>query len=217
MGNARTITVHLALRMGTSALLVGGLVLGQGTGLAQDLGTATPVSPTVCTVAPRSSDDVAMLFTAPPGLMRSGMLGTPVATPVLPEGGHPAERETVQQVTATVREAVACLNAGDLLRLFSLYSPTYFLDVWGGIDGPNLSDAAIAARIQALASPVPQPYDQHLTLIAVQDVRVSPDGRVLATVITDRGRSRTVFVPAGDRYLIDWAYALPDESTPAAS
>ncbi len=145
------------------------------------------------------------------------MDGTQVATPTLPEGGSPADAATVDLVTATAREGVACLNAGDFSRLFSLYSDQYLLAVWGGVDGPDLSDDAIAARIQALSSPVPQPKDEQLVLIAVEDVRILPDGHVLATVINNRGGSRTNFVKVGDRYLIDWAYALPNEGTPVPS
>jgi hypothetical protein len=191
------------------------LLLGGEDARAQDLGAPTPMSAAACTVEPRSLEYLAALLKAAPGLIRSGMQGTPVATPTLPERGSPADAATVGLVTATAREAVACHNAGNFPRLSALYSDHYLVAAWGGAAGANLSDEEIAARIEMLATPIPVPEEHQLALVAVEDVRVLPDSRVLATVINSHGQSRTIFIKSGDRYLIEWAYALPDEGTPA--
>lgn len=185
----------------------------RGAALAQD-GTPVAVRASECTVSPRPTRDLIAVLKAPPGLARDAQNGTPVSLQAPPTGGGPANAETANAVTATAREAVACLNAGDLARLFSLYSENYLVHFWGGIAGPDLSEKEVQERVQALETPKPQPESDQLALIAVDDVEVLPDGRVMATVINNHGESRVVFVKDGDRYLVDWAYPLSGDGTP---
>lgn len=49
-----------------------------------------------------------------------GRTVTPTPLAVSEEGSRPADAATVAAVEATVREFTACINAGDLLRVFSL-------------------------------------------------------------------------------------------------
>lgn len=175
---------------------------------------ATPVNPAECTVAPLPRDSLVALLQAPPGLMRPGRRGTPIATPAPPTDGVPADVETTERVTATARQLIACLNAGELARYFALYSDEYLVAVWGGVAGPDLSGADLEEQVRLLETAYPLPADQQFSLVAVEDVRLLPDGRVLATVINNRSGSRAIFVKSGDRYLLDGAYALPGTSTP---
>ena len=194
-----------------AVLSLGGMVAS-----AQD---ATPAAspdvpdPAECRVEPRPVDDLALLT------------GTPIAaeaTPVPLAGGEPADRETVAAVTATIREYYACLNAGDPLRLFALFSDGGLRRFAAEYGAPIPGDAASAA------TPVPVPPDERFFARAIRDVRDQGDGRVVATVIEsnlpleatgefdDDALPPVVFVVAAadGRYLIEDVVPAGAEGTP---
>jgi hypothetical protein len=160
----------------------------------------TPVAPpvasdrAVCTVTPRPREELLALANEGPGLLISRNLGTltPLAEPI--EYGTPADTATIEAVTQVVSEQVACANAGDVPRLTALMSDG-FLSQWLG----GLSELAISD----LATPRPLTPAQQSTLIAVEDVRMLPDGRVSAIVLTDTGTSQRIFDGTDGRYLVD--------------
>ncbi|HET8521667.1 MAG TPA: hypothetical protein VFL82_00445, partial [Thermomicrobiales bacterium] len=108
-------------RVAIAVLLSGSLVMANllvltpfPTAAAPATATISTPSPDECIVAPRS-------LPLPDG----------AATPTTPEAmapefvtptGTPADNAVEQAVTVTVRESVACANAGDLLRGLALYT-----------------------------------------------------------------------------------------------
>jgi uncharacterized cupredoxin-like copper-binding protein len=110
----------------------------------------------------------------------------------------PADDATTQAVTATYRELVACLNAGDYLRIYALYTDDYVRRhlAEGGRDLENL-----------IATPVPE--NERTALVNIQAVQRLENGRVAARVETfDPATDRAVVIDAilveqGGRYLID--------------
>ena len=186
-----------------------------GAAAASQSSDASPVSPTECTVPPRSRASLVALIESAPGVARALVSGTPVATPAPPTGGSSVDAETTERVTAAAREFLACYNAGDLARLFALYSDDYLFAIWGGLGEPDASEANVAEQLRQLETTQPLPEEQQISLESVADVRMLSDGRVVATVTNSRKRSLAVFVKVGDRYLVDWAYALlPVAGTP---
>lgn len=129
---------------------------------------------------------------------------TPVAAPT----GEPADPATVAGVTATIREAVACRNAGDFRRAYSLFTDAMLVRLFGSAEtvDPEIL-LALSERNRRL------PRDQRLSLDAVADVRVGPDGRVSAVVETSSRdgvfRDLLFLVERDGRWLIDEAIALP--------
>ena len=205
--------MQFVLRAGACGLIA--MLLIPGHAVAQEPGfAATPMSPAECTVAPLANESLIALFEATPGVMSATLDRTPVATPQPPTGGIPADADTIALIAATTRQVVACANAGDLARLFALYSKHYLFGIYGGL-GSDLTPAEIEQRVQSFASPVPMPGESQITFGAVEDVRVLSDGRVLATIVYVHGRALASFVKVGDRYLVDWAYDLQDDGTPA--
>src|SRR5215208_6601136 len=76
-----------------------------------------------CTVAPRSEDELRALFreaaaTPIPASLELAASPTPAIAPT----GAPADEQTVTEVSATWREFIACISAGDQARLFALFS-----------------------------------------------------------------------------------------------
>ncbi|MCC6312663.1 MAG: CopD family protein [Thermomicrobiales bacterium] len=155
-----------------------------------------------CTVEPRSIVQMRDLAGA----------ATPVAVP-LGAGGAPADAAEVAEVHATVRELVACSNAGDAMRRLALYSDARIAQAYP--DGP---DAALE-RIAGTAIPVlPR---ERVALLDISDAWRLPDGRLRARVTLDnpqfhshapatpgaeqqQSESATlVFARAGDRLTID--------------
>ena len=147
---------------------------------------ATPVAlpqpivpdPAECTVAPRPVEFFEQ-FLATPG---TGAAASPAASPVptdLP-AGEPADPETVEAVTATVRQILACLNAGDTRRAASLFTDDYFARLFA--QSGRLPPEQLAA---IAGTPVAAPGLARTLLLAVRAVRVLADDRVGAIVVTD--------------------------------
>ena len=156
--------------------------------------------PQACRAAPRSFSSLQQLIGTPmPGRESTGTIPAPTALPT----GQPADVDAVAGITATVREAVACINAGDVQRLFALYSVAYLAEV-----GPLAPESFIATG----ATPAPLRTEEWASLLAVRDAQILADGRVGAIVVIgnrvdlDPAEGRTaffLFVRDDDRWLID--------------
>ncbi|HEU5430321.1 MAG TPA: hypothetical protein VFU81_01585, partial [Thermomicrobiales bacterium] len=192
-----------------SLVLLSGLL---GTGVAAQ--TTTPVGTVIpaaqCTVGPRAIQSLQQLVGTPTS---AAATATPSLSAVATLAGAPADPATVEAVAATYRELVSCLNAGDYLRIYALYTDAYVTRLLRRT-GLNLS--------QLEATPAPN-RPQSTALVSVQDVRVLPDGRVAARVETYDPRAGRIGVDAllvkeGDRYLINQEDAVPPSAlgTPPA-
>ncbi len=183
---------------------------------------ATPevLDPTLCAVEPRTVENLQQLL----GAQAVGQ-ATPVASPaalatpfVLPQGSS-AEADAVEEVTETVREAIACLNAGDTLRYLALHTDTYVarLAAQGTLSQEQLDTFS--------APPTPLDPAAQIGLISVEHIRMLADGRIAMLIRQDdptAGPQRLflVLVEQGGRYLID-EEIFPDNpgeeaATPAA-
>ena len=211
------VTLMHRLSMLFGALLA--LALGGLTATATLAQGATPaagdvVHPAECPVHPRTPEFFQQLA-ATPGADQATPGGTVAGSPTAfaqPQG-EPADQATVDAVTATYRELVACLNAGDYLRAYALYTDDYLRR--------NLNQEGIE-RLQA--TPVPIAESTRIGFGGLRDVVMLPDGRVgaLATVTSPAAggavTTYTVFAQVGERWLIDEETAVdaPDTGTPAA-
>lgn len=158
---------------------------------------ATP-EPASCSVAPRSLAEVRELVGFRSSEQRSVELVVPRSLPT----GLPADAATVGAITDAVYQLIACGNTGDPLRLLALYSDGALRQM-GPLDNEWFS---------ALTTPTAQPDERWVTLIAVWDVQVLPDGRVAALVLegnrqdTHPAPGRTgmlLFVQDADQWLLD--------------
>ena len=202
MRHERTPVHHLrtaAIRRRLPATLIAATLLTILPAVATAGATPTPdaPSPELCYAAPRSLEDLTMLLATP----ESGPL--PTRTPgVVPEGA-PADDATIAGIEATVRELVACFNAGELLRAYGLYTDDYLRRLLYR-QGPPAREA-----YDALATPEPAPAARRAAILAIRDVRVFDDGTVGATVTIRYARvpmPKTfffTFVRLDDRWLID--------------
>jgi ketosteroid isomerase-like protein len=154
-----------------------------------------------CTIAPRSEDELRALFREvaatpiPASLEASPAQATPPA-------GAPADAQTVDEVTATWRQYLACLSAGDQPRMFALLSDNmvrrqFFVDLAFGV-----TEDALFTYLAA--TPIPVLPDQSVPFVPFTDVRVLNDGRVAANGPGDQGRGDVrIFIKEGDRWLLD--------------
>ena len=192
---------------------------------------ATPVSgvevpdPALCRVAPRPVEALIELF---------ALSGTPAIALPPPDAaspppavavplGEPADEETAAGITATAREVVACLNAGDPRRAFALYTDNGIRRFFGvAPEEPASAEQLSAFRAFLAAAPVARAPDERLALVAVANASVLADGRVSAFVVLDDHSARDeapetsvlIFVKRGDRWLIDdriLPYLAPDD------
>jgi hypothetical protein len=168
--------------MGGAWLLA--LVVGSTAAVAQE---ATPAAgplalpatphPDECLVAPRTADELRELigtpepFVAPPPDATPAPPPSPAPRPTTPPS-EPAGAETIAAVTATAYHFLACVNAGDMLRGYALYTDEF-------VRASVFFDPAMERP------PVAVPSDQRVTLLDVVYVRVYPDGRVGAVIVID--------------------------------
>jgi hypothetical protein len=130
----------------------------------------------------------------------------------MPEG-QPADDATVAEVTALYEQLVDCLNQGDYLRAYALYSDDYLLR--------NLSQGQIASMA---ATPVPVQESQRVSFGGILDARRLEDGRVGALITTHSEQAGdlvlfTIVRREGDQLLIDDEQVVETEmqlATPAA-
>ena len=185
---------------------------------AQD---ATPaagevIDPAECQVEPRAVEEIEQLL----GTAGEAEEATPAAAEAGSMEGEDADEATVQAVTQTYRELVACLNAGEFLRVYALYTDDYLRR--------TLADSGIDLQ-QMQATPAPD-QQEATALIGVSEVRQLAGGQVTARVETASSPEGTTSVIQGvleqveDRFLIadetvvDAAAATPGAAgaTPAA-
>ena len=164
-----------------------------------------PPSPTDCQIEPRTLESMQALAAEP-----DTRPSTPVDSP-----GAAADDQTVAEITATMRELVACSNANDTLRRLALFSDANLRAAFP--EGPTPAFTSLVAT-----PPVPVPEAERVDLLSVGEARVFPDGRVqvLATIDNplthshgpdgaetadhqDDEQARLTFVQSGDRWLID--------------
>jgi plastocyanin len=186
--------------------------------IAQD---ATPaagevIDPAECQVEPRPIEEIEQLI----GTASEEADATPDAAQAGSMEGEDADEATVQAVTQTYRELVACLNAGEFLRIYALYTDDYLRR--------TLADSGMDLQ-QLQATPAPD-RQEATALVGVSEVRQLAGGRVTVRVETTSSPEGTasavqsVLEQVEDRYLIadetvvDAAAATPQASgaTPAA-
>ncbi len=195
--------------------LVSLLVVGPPEAGAQESTPATGLdvpAAAECTVEPRSEDELRALFRE---AAATPVLESPEAspTPAVPPTGDPADAQTVAEISATWRQFVACINAGDQARMFALFSDDMVrrqlvIDIAFGV-----TEDALFAFLAA--TPVPLP-DASVPIESFTDARVLPDGRVAVVGPGELGRGDVrIFVKEGDRWLIDDWFDLTSSGTPA--
>jgi hypothetical protein len=208
---------ELKRRVPVLALLLS-LTFANSTGAQTATPAAYPVAPdpSECVVEPAPVEEIAAI------------LGTPVAgpadsaTPFAPPAGEPADAETSAEVIATLRQVFACANAGDALRVSSLYTNDFVRNFFGGVPLEELLDF--------LAMPAqPLPEDQKRIIIRFGEVQLLPDGRAGVVIVLDEPQDPRTEEPdyailerVEGRWLVDELYedggvaATPATGTPAA-
>ena len=154
--------------------------------------------PTECQVEARTVDEfVAVLGAATP--TTPDLVGTTVEVPL----GEAADAETVAGVTTTIREILACFNAGDFSRALSLFSSE-------AINRIAAEDPITEEELRSFLEATPQaaPAGQQSTLLALTDVMELEDGRVGALMATTDpfvgpDTAYIIFVQENDRWRID--------------
>lgn len=169
--------------------------------------TGLPVTPdpAECVAAPRPIADFAAL------------VGTPAPAPLENGGrerGEPTDPETTAGITATVRELVACFNAGDWQRTAALYTDAGFAADFAGMTREDLRGIE--------ASPTPIDAMGRVALIAVRDIERLPDGRIGAVVVVGAEGTPDIyallyFSQDGERWLIDYVVDDYEPSRDATS
>jgi plastocyanin len=180
--------------------------------IAQD---ATPaagevIDPAECQVEPRTIEELQQLV----GTASKGTEATPGAAQAGSMQGENADEAAVQAVTQTYRELVACLNGGQFLRVYALYTDDYLRR--------TLNESGINfEQIQATPAPSQQ---ERTALVSVSDIRQLAGRQVTARVETASSPEGVVTViqsvlePVDDHLLIaDETVVEAAAATPASA
>ena len=142
---------------------------------------AQPATPAAYPVAPDPSE---CLIDPAPVDEVAAILGTPVAaatqtaTGFVPPAGTPADRQTSAEVVATLYQVFACANAGDPLRVASLFTEGFVRNFFGGVPREDL-------LAFLTIPPRPLPDNQKRIIIRFEEVQLLPDGRVGVVIVLD--------------------------------
>lgn len=152
-----------------TALLFTGMVAAQEPATPEADGPRGQISPESCVVAPAAAADVVTMLTT--GESAAFQMQIPL--------GAPATLEDQTLVTDSVRQILACLNAGDFAREASLTTANGAKLLMGGlaVDGPDALAATLAEP------PTARRENRLLKLLAVTDVSELADGRLGAFVV----------------------------------
>jgi copper transport protein len=123
-----------------------------------------------CTIAPRDIDQLIEITTAAPP-DPSNMLEWPI--------GNPAPTGQQASVEETVRQYIACSNAGDYERVLATSTLRYLAPQFATLD-----DAGRTAALDLAANPQPNPEGEWLAIASIEPARALPDGRLATRVIT---------------------------------
>ncbi|MGH2532581.1 MAG: hypothetical protein ACRDJW_09770 [Thermomicrobiales bacterium] len=162
--------------------------------------------PSECQVEPRDDAWLLDLIATPVVDVASPpwLPSTPVPADELPEG-EPAGPDTLFGINETMRELVACVNAGETRRALALLSNDATRETVVVLFGV----ATVAGPLPA-ATPTPLPADEQFPFFSIRDPRVLEDGRVGAIVSDDTWEDYAffiIFVEQDGRWLVDEAFA----------
>lgn len=164
---------------------------------------ATPGAPNAdsarCTIAPRTLDDLERIMAS----------STPVPTRDRPASGDliDPDTETGRQITSVIETLVACLNAGDRLRAYALYTDAYLATILQPGDLP------------AIATPDSANPDDPTRIITIE-IHALAGGAVIATVTLDPALIPVhkifefILIPIDDTWRIDRVINEIDFSLP---
>ncbi len=158
---------------------------------------AQAFEPSACTVQPTTMEQ-----------LESYSQSGEVASTALPAVANTrVDDATLDAISETTNQLLACTNAMDTMRRLSLFSGPYLATEF--VSGVPASFASTAGN----AEPLPQ--ESWLRLVAIRDVQELEDGRVIATVEVEdptgqldpessgATTARLVFVQSGETWLID--------------
>jgi hypothetical protein len=171
------------------------LLASGGTSAQSGTPVATPAS-TVCSIEPRSQEEVTLL---------AQQAATPTGSPAtgsvrLPEG-EPVDAETTEQLLATLDEADACAQERDLLRFLALYTEDFIVEsILASEPAGVVQGSQPPAQINPAGTPTPPPSNVIDVAVLLEDGRIA--AHVFVTGSTDFG-TIVWFEQINDRWLID--------------
>jgi hypothetical protein len=179
--------------------------------VASAQGELIEVRPGDCTIEPRTIEEFESILADPyaKGTPQAGMRDQAST-------GVPADQATIDGVTDTVRQIVACNALGTHLEMYSLYSEN-MLRFHAAAGTMTFSDISGLDQLET-----PESVSPVSGFIALENVVIFPDGRAGAMVNANGELAYLTFVYEDGRWLIDfWDDQLsgPEsvpESTPVA-
>jgi hypothetical protein len=173
--------------------------------------------PSDCLIEPTVVDTVVDALASP--VAESDLKAFPLTIPSEEElpAGIKAKPEDVDAASATIWKSIACLNAGDIPRFTSCFSPQGlgilifgFYTAAGRPPGPLTEQelAQVESNLTSSFAATPQPVklEDQSRIDKIRDARLLPDGRILFLVDGTVGENSTIYAVfrlVVDQWLID--------------
>jgi hypothetical protein len=181
--------------------------------------------PEACTIKPISAE--ALVYAVATAIATPQPESIPAEVASIDElpSGEPANADETAGSLDTVREVIACVNAGSFGAVLALFTPNGVAQLLLGMSGEStgLTEEELVQSIEFLrpileTPATPVPVEQRAALVEIQDVRKLPDGRILVVSVgdaaSDSGVAFAVLTKVGDRWLIDAAGTIGQSTTP---
>jgi hypothetical protein len=155
----------------TTGLFIVTVLLGSSTSVLESSASQVAPGTIACDVPPRTAPEILALLSSQTG-------DRPVVTlaPSLPPGVR-ADAVTVAEISSTVQHLEACLNTGDVLRFYALFSNGWFRNL------TQTEDLRRELATLATAPPGPRPEGYRETFVGPWHVMRLEEQRVLAAEI----------------------------------
>jgi hypothetical protein len=166
----------MRVRAGSAVLVaILALLLAGNTAWAQEVTLPVTPDPSQCDAEPITVDEVmAIVSRATPEATEAAAEDDAEPTEFALPDGEPVDEETAQEITATVVDLIACLNAGDYFAFLSFFADHFLVEQLGtDITPEDLADAP---------GPTAEAREAWGTLLDVREATELPDGRVGALI-----------------------------------
>lgn len=195
----------------TMLIVLGAFVAVAGRAAGQEATPPIVATPgTGCDVTPRDEADLIAL-NASPAAATPGAASPIATTPMEMPMGEPVDAATLNALNETLRQVIACAEAGDIARLLALYSDAYVRNV-----ALAPEPVPIIPAQPRPAAPVPNETPSAVTGLVprVEIAGKLPDRRIAALVSAEgveNTREIVIFIQERGRWVIDEIHSVLPE------
>lgn len=197
------------VRLAGALAIPAGLIFASGVAAQETPASPEALAAVTCEAETVTYEQLTTIIATPAAAFVPDVAATP-GPPTLPSGEQ-VDDETATAVQETIGELVACLNAGDTMRVLALYSNRFLAENFAGLELTQEQYDQEAGNV------VPRDPGQQIEIYSFSDIVKLDDGRVAVLVLgndlsSEGEASETLFylVEQDGNWVVDAAVETPD-------